>query len=143
MPRAPRRSPCVSFSIVTDPLHSYVYVTAFPSLFADARVKILKKLVLHGRIAYKAQLLSLYRPRLYRGGEADKEVKEVTIITESTPDCPCVKMAVGMQYFIGGIYFGAGYKPLYILPNDGIIKRWNARGSFGRRINRCLITVDE
>lgn len=110
---------------------------------ADAHIKVLEQLQFHRTIAFKAQLLSLYRPRRFRGGEADGEEKEVTIITESKQDCPCVELEVGSQYFVGGIYFGSTYKSLYILPNNAIIRRWNGGGTFGRKIKRCLTSVDK
>ena len=97
----------------------------------------------HHSIAFKAHLLALYQPRRFRGGEADGEVQEVTIITESTDNCTCVDLNVGTEYFVGGIYFQSLFhNSLYILPNNAIIREWTGGKALKRKINRCLANIN-
>nr|QXY82377.1 secreted frizzled-related protein D HduSFRPd [Halisarca dujardinii] len=90
-----------------------------------AVVNVTDKKVFSGRIAYTAIVERKYKPRPVSGASGSKPT--VTIITESTSDCPCIEMSIGNSYLIGGLYIPSSPQSFYVVPNEAAVYRWNPK----------------
>jgi hypothetical protein len=104
-----------------------------------AVIRVLERKVHSKRVAYTVVLEHSYKPRVITGAGATPPT--VTLITESTTDCPCVSMKVGKKYFVGGIFIPV--KGYYVIPNDAAILKWKPTSNLPSKIEKCLNKVKQ